>query len=253
MLAFLPPPSLLCAPFPLFLPESLVPLSLLLSSPRPGALLPARWSAPPASAQAQSRPRRSRVTRPQAARWRRGRGEAAAPQRAWAGPGVRAAAAISAPARHSCGASRDGGDKMALRVMRGIVNGAAPDLPVPTSGAGAGSWEQAMAASRNYLSQPRLSEYQRARWILPSLLSPAPCSYSPAEPAPGGGGWGRVYISFSRPPYSRPRVSLWKKTRVYFTFPCGKALLRELPPGVGGLLAAAPPSPAPRLPGAGAF
>nr|KAF6347837.1 ATPase H+ transporting V1 subunit B2 [Myotis myotis] len=46
---------------------------------------------------------------------------------------------------------------MALRVMRGIVNGAAPELPVPTSGAGAGSWEQAMAASRNYLSQPRLT------------------------------------------------------------------------------------------------
>lgn len=50
---------------------------------------------------------------------------------------------------------------MALRVMRGIVNGAAPEMPVPTkgaaAGAGAGSWEQAMAASRNYLSQPRLT------------------------------------------------------------------------------------------------
>ncbi|XP_036306394.1 V-type proton ATPase subunit B, brain isoform isoform X3 [Pipistrellus kuhlii] len=48
---------------------------------------------------------------------------------------------------------------MALRVMRGIVNGAAPEMPMPTSGAGAGagSWEQAMAANRNYLSQPRLT------------------------------------------------------------------------------------------------
>lgn len=168
---------------PLFLKACLshwVPLSLLLPCPWPGALLPARWSAPPAGAQAQSRPRGPRVTRPQAARLRRGRGEAVAPQRAWAGPGARAAAAISTPARHSCRASRDGGDKMALRVMRGIVNGAAPELPVPTSGAAAGSWEQAMAASRNYLSQPRLSEYQRARWNLPSLLSPVPCSYSPA-------------------------------------------------------------------------
>ncbi|ELR53373.1 V-type proton ATPase subunit B, brain isoform, partial [Bos mutus] len=56
-----------------------------------------------------------------------------------------------------CGASRDGGDKMALRAMRGIVNGAAPELPVPTSGPLAGSREQALAVSRNYLSQPRLT------------------------------------------------------------------------------------------------
>lgn len=48
---------------------------------------------------------------------------------------------------------------MALRAMRGIVNGAAPELPVPTSGPMAGAREQALAASRNYLSQPRLSEY----------------------------------------------------------------------------------------------
>ncbi|XP_016066370.1 PREDICTED: V-type proton ATPase subunit B, brain isoform isoform X1 [Miniopterus natalensis] len=46
---------------------------------------------------------------------------------------------------------------MALRAMRGIVNGAAPELPVATSGAVAGSWEQTLAASRNYLSQPRLT------------------------------------------------------------------------------------------------
>ncbi|CAD7686860.1 V-type proton ATPase subunit B, brain isoform [Vulpes vulpes] len=46
---------------------------------------------------------------------------------------------------------------MALRAMRGIVNGAAPELPVPTSGPVAGSREQALAVSRNYLSQPRLT------------------------------------------------------------------------------------------------
>lgn len=48
---------------------------------------------------------------------------------------------------------------MALRAMRGIVNGAAPELPVPTGGPMAGAREQALAVSRNYLSQPRLSEY----------------------------------------------------------------------------------------------
>ncbi|XP_006904420.1 V-type proton ATPase subunit B, brain isoform [Pteropus alecto] len=46
---------------------------------------------------------------------------------------------------------------MALRAMRGIVNGAAPELPMPTSRPGVGSREQALAASRNYLSQPRLT------------------------------------------------------------------------------------------------
>ncbi|XP_006054070.1 V-type proton ATPase subunit B, brain isoform [Bubalus kerabau] len=46
---------------------------------------------------------------------------------------------------------------MALRAMRGIVNGAAPELPVATSGPLAGSREQALAVSRNYLSQPRLT------------------------------------------------------------------------------------------------
>uniref|UniRef100_A0A452SN34 Vacuolar proton pump subunit B n=1 Tax=Ursus americanus TaxID=9643 RepID=A0A452SN34_URSAM len=46
---------------------------------------------------------------------------------------------------------------MALRAMRGIVNGAAPELPVPTSGPVVGSREQALAVSRNYLSQPRLT------------------------------------------------------------------------------------------------
>ena len=52
---------------------------------------------------------------------------------------------------------------MALRAMRGIVNGAAPELPVATSGPLAGSREQVLAVSRNYLSQPRLSKYQKAR------------------------------------------------------------------------------------------
>lgn len=210
-------------PFSSFLSASLTAcLSLWLgpsfaSAPRsrPGALLPARWSAPPAGAQAQSRPRGPRVTRPRAARRRRGRGEAAAPQRAWAGPGARVAAAISAPAPHRGGASRDGGDKMALRVMRGMVNGAAPELPVPTSGAAAGSWEQAMAASRNYLSQPRLSEYQRARRILPSLRSPAPCSCSPAQPAPGGAGAWRAGVCFLlASPQLSPDVSLLRGARV---------------------------------------
>ncbi|CAO2612337.1 V-type proton ATPase subunit B, brain isoform [Lemmus lemmus] len=65
--------------------------------------------------------------------------------------------AISAPAPRCCGASRDRGDKMALRAMRGIVNGAAPELPVPTSGPMTGAREQALAVSRNYLSQPRLT------------------------------------------------------------------------------------------------
>uniref|UniRef100_A0A8D0UWI5 Vacuolar proton pump subunit B n=1 Tax=Sus scrofa TaxID=9823 RepID=A0A8D0UWI5_PIG len=46
---------------------------------------------------------------------------------------------------------------MALRAMRGIVNGAAPELPVSTSGPMVGSREQALAVSRNYLSQPRLT------------------------------------------------------------------------------------------------
>ncbi|XP_008583309.1 PREDICTED: V-type proton ATPase subunit B, brain isoform [Galeopterus variegatus] len=64
---------------------------------------------------------------------------------------------ISAPARPCCGASRDGGDKMALRAMRGIVNGAAPELPVSTSGPGLGAREQALAVARNYISQPRLT------------------------------------------------------------------------------------------------
>nr|XP_005562782.1 PREDICTED: V-type proton ATPase subunit B, brain isoform [Macaca fascicularis]XP_011740364.1 V-type proton ATPase subunit B, brain isoform [Macaca nemestrina] len=64
---------------------------------------------------------------------------------------------ISARARRRCWASRDGGDKMALRAMRGIVNGAAPELPVPTGGPVVGAREQALAVSRNYLSQPRLT------------------------------------------------------------------------------------------------
>lgn len=58
---------------------------------------------------------------------------------------------------------------MALRAMRGIVNGAAPELPVPTGGPMAGAREQALAVSRNYLSQPRLSEYGKgsgAAWLV---------------------------------------------------------------------------------------
>lgn len=58
---------------------------------------------------------------------------------------------------------------MALRAMRGIVNGAAPELPVPTGGPMAGAREQALAVSRNYLSQPRLSEYGKgsgSAWLV---------------------------------------------------------------------------------------
>lgn len=69
---------------------------------------------------------------------------------------------------------------MALRAMRGIVNGAAPELPVPTGGPAVGAREQALAVSRNYLSQPRLSEYQRARRLRSLLPSLALCSHSPA-------------------------------------------------------------------------
>lgn len=69
---------------------------------------------------------------------------------------------------------------MALRAVRGIVNGAAPELPVSASGPMAGSREQALAVSRNYLSQPRLSEYQKAGDKQSSLLSLALCSRSPA-------------------------------------------------------------------------
>lgn len=91
--------------------------------------------------------------------------------------------------------SRDGGDKMALRAMRGIVNGAAPELPVPTSGPVVGSREQALAVSRNYLSQPRLSEYRRARRTLsapqPSPLLPPPCLAGPR-------GWGK-FIPLAAP------------------------------------------------------
>ncbi|XP_007933242.1 V-type proton ATPase subunit B, brain isoform [Orycteropus afer afer] len=46
---------------------------------------------------------------------------------------------------------------MALRAIRGIVNGAAPELPVSTTGPVVGTREQALAVSRNYLSQPRLT------------------------------------------------------------------------------------------------
>lgn len=46
---------------------------------------------------------------------------------------------------------------MALRPMRGIVNRAAPEPPMPASGPVVGSREQALAATRNYLAQPRLT------------------------------------------------------------------------------------------------
>lgn len=99
----------------------------------------------------------ARVTRP---------GEGGTPPRAPEGaePGLRTAPLYlrlrSATACRSGGARRDGRDKMALRTMRGIVNGAATELPMPTGGPAAGAREQALAITRNYLSQPRLSEYR---------------------------------------------------------------------------------------------
>lgn len=65
---------------------------------------------------------------------------------------------------------------MALRAMRGIVNGAAPELPVPTGGPMAGSREQALAVSRNYLSQPRLSEYGKVSVSTKLLACALTCS-----------------------------------------------------------------------------
>lgn len=69
--------------------------------------------------------------------------------------------------------------------MRGIVNGAAPELPVPAGGPALGSREQALAVGRNYLSQPRLSEYRREGagggsprappWAAPSRGPAHPC------------------------------------------------------------------------------
>lgn len=67
---------------------------------------------------------------------------------------------------------------MALRAMRGIVNGAAPELPVPTGGPMAGSREQALAVSRNYLSQPRLSEYGEVSMSVKPLACALTCSAS---------------------------------------------------------------------------
>lgn len=89
---------------------------------------------------------------------------------------------------------------MALRAMRGIVNGAAPELPMPTSGPVVGSREQALAVSRNYLSQPRLSEYQRTRRILFLLLTQ---SRALIHLLSGGGG---IYFSLSHRPYTDPKV-----------------------------------------------
>lgn len=130
MLAFLPPASLIgvpFSPFPFFLPEilpfslgpSFASASLSLarrpSSQHPGQLPQLVRRLSPAHGDRQSRGRRRRAAEGAG----RGRGEAEAPQRAWAEPGARAAPAISTPARRCCGASRDGGDKMALRAMRG--------------------------------------------------------------------------------------------------------------------------------------
>lgn len=67
---------------------------------------------------------------------------------------------------------------MALRAMRGIVNGAAPELPVPTGGPMAGAREQALAVSRNYLSQPRLSEYGKVSVSTKPLACALTCSAS---------------------------------------------------------------------------
>uniref|UniRef100_F6SFC5 V-type proton ATPase subunit B, brain isoform n=2 Tax=Ornithorhynchus anatinus TaxID=9258 RepID=F6SFC5_ORNAN len=71
---------------------------------------------------------------------KRGRG-GRAPARARAPPAV-----YLRLRRRRCGPGGDGGDKMALRAIRGIVNGAAPDAR-----------EQVLAVSRDYLSQPRLT------------------------------------------------------------------------------------------------
>lgn len=136
---------------------------------------------------------------------------------------------------------------MALRVMRGIVNGAAPEMPVPTSGAGAGagSWEQAMAASRNYLSQPRLSEYQRARWI-----RPAPCSFllTCLASAWGGRGEDLSFLLSSPSPLARTSLSR-KRLRVASHFRAGKRWCGDFLPGLVGSWRPLRP---PRRPRAGA-
>lgn len=132
-------------------------------APNPGSALPALWSAPhrtlarmrapPAPPPPNSSHEFGGGAPP------RGRGLCRSFAARMGGAGRTGLPAICAPAPRCCGASRDGGDKMALRAMRGIVNGAAPELPVPTGGPMAGAREQALAVSRNYLSQPRLSEY----------------------------------------------------------------------------------------------
>lgn len=155
------------------------------SVPGPAPSLAARWSAPLASAPAQPRPRGTRVTRLREVRCEGG-GARPALRSGRGRSREQATSAISAPALGGCGASRDGGDKMALRAMRGIVNGAAPELPVPTSGPVVGSREQALAVSRNYLSQPRLSEYQRKRRILSCSLAQSLASIHLLS---GGGGF----------------------------------------------------------------
>lgn len=149
---------------------------------------------------------------------------------------------ISAPARRSCGASRDGGDKMALRAMRGMVNGAAPELPVPTSGPVAGAREQALAVSRNYLSQPRLSEYQEARRTpsLPLSLTFGPTHLFSQRVSSG------VYFSLlcSHLPHPAPRT-VSGMCMLHFRDTDGRRTRAPTGnfPAVGGLLVVAPSSP----------
>lgn len=167
---FLPPLSLLSneSPF-LFLLSSLScvhfalwPLSFLFSRSRPRIRAPSTLVSSLSHASTRAHP----APPPQNSSHEsgggappRGRGFCRSFAARTGGAGRTGLPAISAPAPRCCGASRDGGDKMALRAMRGIVNGAAPELPVPTGGPMAGAREQALAVSRNYLSQPRLSEY----------------------------------------------------------------------------------------------
>lgn len=117
---------------------------------------------------------------------------------------------------------------MALRAMRGIVNGAAPELPVPTGGPMAGAREQALAVSRNYLSQPRLSEYGKgsgAAWLVLT------CSAS---------GEGMGFISLIARP-ARTSPALREHCRDLGGPRAGA--LTGIAPWASGLLAIAPPSP----------
>lgn len=72
-----------------------------------------------------------------------------------------------------------------MRVMRGMVNGAVSEL----SGGGA-MREQAAAVTRDYISQPRLSEYRGPSVPRESLLSAL--AGAGKRPEWGGGGWGHL-------------------------------------------------------------